>query len=121
MGDAGSSCKYNLFISDSGWRIIKDAPSQREDFLLTFEGKHASRGYLLHVPVFWNMSSHVMFCLGTCCAERVLDSRGLLWVQCHRGAGRPSVLQSGNAGIKLLQSFFCFWLSIAKDYLAPKH
>ena len=30
VGDPGSSCKYNLFISDSGWRIIKDALSQRE-------------------------------------------------------------------------------------------
>lgn len=29
-GDPGSSCKYNLFINDSGWRIIKDALSQWE-------------------------------------------------------------------------------------------
>lgn len=30
VGDPGSSCKYNLFINDSGWRIIKDALSQWE-------------------------------------------------------------------------------------------
>lgn len=27
MGDPGSSCKYNLFISDSGCRVIKVALS----------------------------------------------------------------------------------------------
>lgn len=30
VGDPGSSCKYNLFISDSGCRVIKVALSQRE-------------------------------------------------------------------------------------------
>lgn len=30
VGDPGSSCKYNLFISDSGCGIIKVALSQRE-------------------------------------------------------------------------------------------
>lgn len=30
VGDPGSSCKYNLFISDSGCGVIKVALSQRE-------------------------------------------------------------------------------------------
>lgn len=66
VGSAGSSCKYNLFINDSGCRIIKDALSlslallaQARLFsmsLLTFEGQKriqriftACRMFLEHV------------------------------------------------------------------------
>lgn len=89
MGDAGNSCKYNLFINDSGCRIIKDALSQwepvSETCLLLEVNTHSQDIYC--TSVFWNMSPRVMLCLGTCCAERggggVGDSegwRGFFWL-----------------------------------------